>query len=346
MLNVLLIFDKETAVQNGSFDMFCLVFKLMITINFIGILYYLMNVCIDYRTRTKMNNIRRIHQFIYLTCPFNHAACIVQKLMIIWEFDGGFDTSTTTFQVLQFVRLVTIFVVFICLPAYAIERLCATYFHRDYEEKERSYIGYTMGFLTYLISIVSVVLCLHYSATFYPLLALVFCNIFSYIVNIINYKLNQYYYKCSLRKICTYSLTERYQISENIQFAKLFHIFSLTVALFATVCSFLLLLCSFPFTSSQKNVFVVTFDALFLVFILYAPYVHYKYNSTWQLEFKKCMKLHNSEVQCSSTTSAKPSLQLKTTLGERMNVGGKNVQTDVYFSQLVNSWNTTKPSEP
>lgn len=39
-------------------------------------------------------------------------------------------------------------------------------------------------------------------------------------VNVVNYKLNHYYYNRSLRKIYTYSLTERYQISENIQFAK------------------------------------------------------------------------------------------------------------------------------
>lgn len=52
---------------------------------------------------------------------------------------------------------------------------------------------------------------------------------------------------------------------------------------------------------------------------------------------------YTSEVKCSSLAIGKPSLQLKTTFGERMNVG-KNVQTDVYFSQLTNSWNTTKPN--
>ncbi|KAF1757812.1 hypothetical protein GCK72_014269 [Caenorhabditis remanei] len=304
-----------------------------------------MNVSIDYRTRSSMNNIRRIHQFVYFTCPFNHIAFIVEKIMIIWDFDGGFNAKTTTFQVIQFIRLVTTFIGFMCLPAYAIERSFATYFHHDYEKENRSYIGYTMSFLIYLTSLIFVLICIHFSATFYPFLGLFLSNIISYIVNIINYKLNRYYYNCSLRKIYTYSLTERYQISENIQFAKFFHIFALTVALFATFCSFLLLMASLPFSSTEKNIFIVSFDLLYTIFILYCPYIHYKYNATWQHEFKKCVKLYNSEVKCSSITIGKPSLQLKTTFGERMNLG-KNVQMDIYFSQLTNSWNTMRPNEP
>uniref|UniRef100_A0A8R1HVL4 Uncharacterized protein n=1 Tax=Caenorhabditis japonica TaxID=281687 RepID=A0A8R1HVL4_CAEJA len=267
-----------------------------------------------------MTNIRRIHQFIYVTVPFSHVSFIVQKVLIV----GGLEEA------------------FICLPAYAVERSFATYFHHDYEGKNRSYIAYIIGILTYLISFASAFLCLRYSVTFYPFLALLVINILSYLINIANYRLNHYYYKCSLRKIYTYSLTERYQLSENIQFAKLFHNFALVISLFATTCSFLLLLASFPFTAAEKNVFLAIFDALFLIFIIYTPYIHYKYNATWQHEFKKCMKLYTSGVQCSSVANGKPSLHLKTTFGKQMPVS-RSGQTDLYFSQLGNSWNNRKP---
>ncbi|CAO4374155.1 unnamed protein product [Caenorhabditis nigoni] len=340
----LLRFNRQSAVEDGSIELYSLIFKIGITVNFIGVLYYLMNVSIDYRTRGSMNNIRRIHQFVYFTCPFHHIAFIVEKIMIIWDFEGGYDAYTTTFQTIQFIRLVTTFAGFLCLPAYAIERSFATYFHHDYEKVNRSYIGYTMSFLIYLISVISVLVCVQFSAKFYPFLVVLVSNIVSYIVNIINYKLNRYYYNCSLRKFYTYSLTERYQISENIQFAKFFHMFALTVALFATFCSSLLLLASLPFASTEKNIFIVSFDTIYTVFILYCPYVHYKYNSTWQHEFKRWMNMHTSEVKCSSVTVGKPSLQLKSTFGERMNVN-KSSQMDVYFSQLTHSWNNTRPNE-
>ncbi|CAB60493.4 Serpentine Receptor, class E (Epsilon) [Caenorhabditis elegans] len=342
MLNVLR-FDRNEAVENGTIEIFSLIFKLEITANFIGILYYMLNVCIDYRTRGSMNNIRRIHQFVYVTCPINHIVFIVEKILIIWDFKEGYNPNTYLFQIIQFIRLMTSSIGFMCLPAYAIERSLATYFLHDYEKENRSYIGYTMSFLIYLISIISVLVCTQFSTTFYPFLVLFMSNIISYIVNIINYKLNRYYYNCSLRKLHTYSLTERYQISENIQFAKFFHIFALTVAVFATVCSLLLMLTSLSFTASEKNIFLLSFDTIYTIFILVCPYLHYKNNTTWQHEFKKCLKLYTSEVKCSSLAIGKPSLQLKTTFGERMNVG-KNVQTDVYFSQLTNSWNTTKPN--
>ncbi|CAL2040608.1 unnamed protein product [Caenorhabditis brenneri] len=311
MLDVLR-FDRESAVNNGSFEIYSLVFKLEITVNFIGILYYIMNVSIDYRTRNSMNNMRRIHQFVYFTCPFNHLAFIVEKIMIIWDFEGGYVATTTTFQTIQFIRLVTTFAGFLCLPAYAIERSFATYFHHDYEKENRSYIGYTMSFLIYLISIISVLVCIQY----------------------VNDE-NEWVYENRRTS------SERAETRSLFQF---FHLFALTVALFATFCSFLLLLASLPFTNTQKNICIVLFDTLYTIFILYCPYIHYKYNSTWQHEFKKCMKMSTSEVKCSSVSVGKPSLQLKTTFGERMNVG-KNVQMDIYFSQLTTSWNTTKPNE-
>ena len=197
-------------------------------------------------------------------------------------------------------------------------------------------------------------------------------------MNIINYKLNRYYYNCSLRKIYTYSLTERYQISENIQFAKVSNRKKISIqnekirhSVLPYICSDSSPFCNILLISTPHGKSSIQFYWEEHLHRFFWPTVYYFYSllplyslqiqrhvATWIQEMREIGRIwniwfewlsiyfqYNSEVKCSSITIGKPSLQLKTTFGERMNLG-KNVQMDIYFSQLTNSWNTMRPNEP
>lgn len=85
---------------------------------------------------------------------------IAQKVMIIAKIPGGYDYDYPTFQFLHHLRTSTVFPGnyhksginshvpvsgLICLTAFVIERFLATLYLKDYERKNRWWIGIIIG---------------------------------------------------------------------------------------------------------------------------------------------------------------------------------------------------------
>uniref|UniRef100_A0A1I7TXC8 DUF5658 domain-containing protein n=1 Tax=Caenorhabditis tropicalis TaxID=1561998 RepID=A0A1I7TXC8_9PELO len=71
--------------------------------------------------------------------------------MIMKGMAEGYDYDNRMFQFLHHLRTSTVFPGLICLTAFVIERFCATLLLKDYEKKNRWWIGIIIGIGLYII---------------------------------------------------------------------------------------------------------------------------------------------------------------------------------------------------
>ncbi|CAM36342.1 Serpentine Receptor, class E (Epsilon) [Caenorhabditis elegans] len=345
---MILSFNYTAAQEDNTLEYFNLGFVIIIFINIVSILYYLVNVSIDIRIGKFDTNVIKIHQFIYITCPIGSIVMIAQKVMIIAKIPGGYDYDYPTFQFLHHLRTSTVFPGLICLTAFVIERFLATLYLKDYERKNRWWIGiiigiglYTAGgLLAYSLAIVA--------TSFYHTVFLLVLSATSCLGNMLNYKINQKYYRaCQQSYNGKYCLAERYQISDNIHFYFFFIRFASSIFFFTILCPVLMLVASFEIDWFYRNLCITLFELSFSVYTILTPYIIYKFNIRWHQEFKRVLskitaRFKTKRIDVTEIGPEASNLNLRNTFGVEMNIDIKR-QSDTYFEQLNSSWSMQKP---
>ncbi|CAP26144.2 Protein CBR-SRE-14 [Caenorhabditis briggsae] len=342
---MILSFNYTAAKQDNSLEQFCLGFVIVIVVNIISIFYYILNVWIDIRIGKFDTNVLKIHQFIYITCPIGSVVLIAQKLMILFEMPEGYDYENQTFQFLHHLRTSTVFPGLICLTAFVIERFCATYLAKDYEQKNRWWIGILIGIGLYTVGGLLAYSLALFATSLYHTIFLLVLSLTSCMGNVLNYKINSKYLNlCQRNASGKYSLTERYQISDNIHFTFFFTRFASSIFFFTILCPLLMLAASLDISWFYRNLCITLFELSYSVYTIFTPYIIYKFNIRWQQEFRRLVSRFMSRFRSKRIdVTAEPcadgsNVNLRNTFGIEMNIDIKR-QSDTYFEQLKMSWN-------
>uniref|UniRef100_A0A1I7TXD2 Inner membrane protein n=1 Tax=Caenorhabditis tropicalis TaxID=1561998 RepID=A0A1I7TXD2_9PELO len=101
-----------------------------------------------------------------------------------------------------------------------LERVFATWFIKDYEQKKRYYVAFGIILLMMLMSTLTAHIFNSTNWIFVYVATHLILNIICYVVSIITYRINKNYYYNNGSIKQDYSLGTRFQISENIKVYK------------------------------------------------------------------------------------------------------------------------------
>ncbi|PIC25444.1 hypothetical protein B9Z55_018374 [Caenorhabditis nigoni] len=215
---------------------------------------------------------------------------------------------------------------FTALPALVIERSVATFLLENYEKSPNVFIG----FLTVLIQMfTAVAVGLHFNrakSTVEHTVGAIIANSLAVCMNKINQKVNEKYFYESDR--ITYSLSERFQITENIKSAKMFDKIVWSIGFFNIIVNACLILDNYDIPTTFKNLASVSCDFSILLYGLIVPVVYYNQTDSWKkrvaVMLKGCFKPRVSP--------------LKSTFGQDMASHGAKEETTKYFEMLADQW--------
>uniref|UniRef100_A0A914QK29 Uncharacterized protein n=1 Tax=Panagrolaimus davidi TaxID=227884 RepID=A0A914QK29_9BILA len=230
------------------------------------------------------------------------------------------------------------------MPSIATERVFATIYVHNYEQKQRTYISAILIIITDICSFVLLLGRVFKFATFLPYLLIVgISNLFAIITFLICHRKNLKYYRARFpRSTSNYSLSLRFQIIENIRCEmmqkRLFNVaffFTITLAgLFAVAYIFKQLLIT--------NICYQLFDLVIAIYATVVPIIGMLDERIWnQAKIMKFRKQNIHPIIPNSTTAATMaphSTEIKTVFGVEI-VKSSSDATNLYFTQLAQSWN-------
>ncbi|CAI2335338.1 unnamed protein product [Caenorhabditis sp. 36 PRJEB53466] len=313
--------------------------------------YYLLNVYIDIKTKQFATNTQKIHHAIYLPCVLGHLVCLAQKVLLIVDSPAGDDMNNSFFYSISLLRAVFCFPGFYCLSAFVAERWFATYFLNDYEKEQRSWLVLIILWVIYAIAFISALDFHHVfiaSSTIPHASVFIGLSCLAYLGNYANFVLNRnYYYRSNRQDGGGYSLAQRFQISENIRFSFFFNRLALSIAFFQISGPVCLLIDNLDISRSWKNLNTVVYDTICLLYAIVTPFVIYHHNPKYKCELSRILTkfrkfdaqrnqvkpMRSAEVEDSFSLS----LNIHDTFGKKM-VFDTNQQTNTYFRELDKSW--------
>ncbi|CAB3410941.1 unnamed protein product [Caenorhabditis bovis] len=339
-------FNTTCAIENGTIVYYNVVFALQlifITFHCFTLSYYILNVVIDIRTKQYVTNVQKLHHCIYFSCVSGHVCLFAQKLLLLIGSPAALDTAHPAFFTISFIRASFCFPGFYGLSGFVVERWLATYFLDDYEKNQRPKLTILIVICIFVFAVLSAIDYHQGETSIRPATIFLAVSVIGYIGNQLNLHVNRkYYYRCKRADGGGYSLAQRVQISENIQFSFFFTQFAKSISFFAIIGPLSILVDNFEISCGWKNANTVFFDTMMPLYGVVTPYVVYYHNPKYQKELrhlmyklKKCAGLGTTHA---SISPQKPRPTIKDTFGQEL-MFDTNQQTDYYFRQLQSEWN-------
>ncbi|KAI1704886.1 sre G protein-coupled chemoreceptor domain-containing protein [Ditylenchus destructor] len=290
----------------------------------------------------------------------NAAACYP----LFTDFKSPKDPAKSPFYWTDLIRTYFIFVGAFTLPAFVTERFCAVLLVSDYEQNTRSYIsliltivtnalGALFTWISYYDSGLKVIVGVVISANIVALLVSAYCDRRSI----------KYYKKCAKVEPkngnILYSLSERFQCAENVRIAKMLRMLILfTGALNLALGGVYILRMAKAEYILPLYINCELFDSAIALYAILVPMIVYRRSKIFRTKMKalpaKCVRYiicikpadrHKAqeEQRSSSETVIHPMggsrIQLENVLGVKLTQISSYHETEVYFEQLLRSWN-------
>ncbi|CAL2040607.1 unnamed protein product [Caenorhabditis brenneri] len=301
-------------------------------------MYYLFNLIVTVRVKYYNTNLQIIHQAIYATCPFSSVILIIEKSFDMLGKTQLFLSDSSMFMYKQYFRTAIMCPPLFALTAIMLERVFATWFIKDYEQKRRHYVAYGIIVFMIVISILTAYIFNSTNLIFVYVGAHLLLNIICYIISIITYRINRDYYNNNRSSNQAYSLGTRFQISENIKVYKFFSHYLFVLAFFPITCTACALIIHYDSSPFHREVLFVVFDLSFTLLCIMAPYLILKTSEPWQNDLDFIMTKIGIKKSSKVQIVQERSKTLKNTFGEQMEFETSQ-HSDMYFNQLKTSWN-------
>ncbi|CAP26787.2 Protein CBR-SRE-9 [Caenorhabditis briggsae] len=300
-------FNRTHSLEDGTWSLFRMLLHfevVLIIINIISIAFWFSVIMSAKNTHP---NVRILNAFYYGQYMIQLSFWIVQPVLICSEQLNDADKFSNQLFTLSFTAL----------PALVIERSVATFLLENYEKNPNVCIG----FLTVLIQMLP-----QPPSTVVHTVSAIIANSLAVCLNKINQKINEKYFYESDR--VTYSLSERFQITENIKAAKMFDKIVWSIGFFNIIVNSCLILDNYDIPTTFKNLASVSCDFSILLYGLIVPVVYYNQTDSWKkrvaVMLKGCFKPRVSP--------------LKSTFGQDMAPHGAKEETTKYFEMLTDQW--------
>ncbi|CAB3406074.1 unnamed protein product [Caenorhabditis bovis] len=333
--------DRSLAIKNGSnlcIDRLLIIEAALILWSYIecGSMYYMLCRSPQYHPNLRLLLKHLVGQY------FVSMAC--RLVQIFYEYDctlaqsREFDDIKSPFFYATVLRNCLVFIAFSFAPVTMIERLLASFLMADYEKKPRRYISILLIVILYGWA----VFC---GITFiFELLPTYFHGISSLSLNfcaLLACFFNEYYNRRKLanslvasKDIPNYSLSQRYQISENLKTAMLFKRGIVVAIFFSILCVIMILLSSIYKSDNMFNWIQIGFNYAAIIYGVGIPAAMYYYDENWKRDL---IMFFNKWVLRKLPATVNAERSLKSTFGERM-IHEKNRETAIYFQQLQQDW--------
>ncbi|CAL2043825.1 unnamed protein product [Caenorhabditis brenneri] len=297
-------FNRTHSLQDGTWE----TFRLMLHFEVVLILFSMISIAFWFSvilTAKAMHpNVRTLNAFYYGQYLIQLSFWVIQPIFIVNEVLDAFSA----------------------LPALVIERSFATFLLEDYEKNTNPCIG----FLIVLIQMITAIsVGLHFNqakSTVEHTGVAIIANFLAICLNKFNERVNsKYYYE--LDRV-TYSLSERFQITENIKSAKMFDKIVWSIGFFNVIVNSCLILDNYDIPITYKNIASVACDFSILTYGVIVPVVYYNQTASWKkrvgVMMRGCLKPRVSP--------------LKDTFGHDMTSHGACEETTRYFEMLSKAW--------
>ncbi|CAI2354160.1 unnamed protein product [Caenorhabditis sp. 36 PRJEB53466] len=273
-------------------------------------------------------NVRIINAFYYGQYLVQLSFWAIQPVFILYgAVDDRNKFSNELFTLCSYVRICGMFYAFCALPAMVIERSFATFLVEDYERKPNACIGNTTVLIQWTIAIGVGIHFNKAKSTLEHTVGAIVANFLAVLLNNFNERVNSKYYYALDR--VTYSLSERFQITENIRVAKMFNIIVWSIGFFNIIVNACLIMDNYDVPITVRNIASVSCDFSILSYGLIVPVIHYQQTESWKKRVSVILK------SCFQTRKVGP---LKDTFGQEMTSQTAGQETTRYFEMLSNQW--------
>ncbi|PIC26972.1 hypothetical protein B9Z55_019375 [Caenorhabditis nigoni] len=259
---------------------------------------------------------------------------ISRLFQVYFQFNGSESLDDATFDSLlytaNYTRTICLFIAFNMLPFLVFERCFATCFAGTYETDRHFWIPLTLISVMMPVCVLSAIA---YINNWFPIYAhcilLIVLNIGGSLLLIIvtkcNIRLHNSY--STLEHHGLYSLSERFQVSENIKTCQWLSRIQGSILFFNVACVSILIL--EHISTNEKLIIManVSFNILCTIYAAVTPIVVIIYTPEWTRETIRLWHLISPQSNCDH-------LDLRTTFGEEMSYSDKNIESKVYFDQL------------
>ncbi|KAF1754047.1 hypothetical protein GCK72_020605 [Caenorhabditis remanei] len=319
--------NRTQAISDGSWD----TLRLLLYFEIVLILLNVVTICFWFSViltaRNMHPNVRLINSFYYGQYLIQLSFWVIQPIFIISEaLNDSNKFSNELFTLCSYVRIIGIYYAFCALPALVIERSFATFLLEDYEKKS----NLSIGCFTVIIQLLTAgTVGYHFNrakSTVEHTVAAIIANFLAVCLNKINERVNyKYYYE--LDRV-SYSLSERFQITENIKAAKMFEKIVLSIGFFNIIVNTCLIIDNYEIPLFYKNIASIACDYSILTYGLIVPVVYYNNTDSWKKRVGVMMR-----------GCFKPKVgPLKDTFGHDMTSHGAREETTKYFEMLKKQW--------
>ncbi|CAA96640.2 Serpentine receptor class epsilon-6 [Caenorhabditis elegans] len=259
---------------------------------------------------------------------------ISRAVLLYFQFHDAESMNDPSFADLiytaNYTRTICLFVAFNMLPFLVFERCFATCFAGTYENDRHYWIPLLLISIMMPVCVFSAVAYINNWFSIYTHgILLIVLNIGGSLLLIIvtkcNIRLHNSY--STLEHHGLYSLSERFQVSENIKTCQWLSRIQGSILFFNVACVSLLVLENVSMNDKMVIVSNVSFNILCTIYAAVTPIIVIIYTPEWTRE---TIRLWHLIFLLSNTDQ----LDLRTTFGEEMNYSDKNIESKVYFDQL------------
>ncbi|CAD6196650.1 unnamed protein product [Caenorhabditis auriculariae] len=331
-------FNKTDAFLNDDFEFYRIYWAVELTVTSLSIPYFVLICYLNITTNQNHRNMRLIYDvyfFHYFFYAFSRIFQITASTLVGYNLETEFPIMLL---ITSYVRSLVAAIAFLIISAFTFERACATYFVGEYEARRHSWIFKTV-YITLLIVGNTTAIWLHIGTIAIKIGLLSFVLLINAATIVANYHIHQinerYFEESHGENSCrTYSLAERYQISENIRTCKTFsQVFKCIIVVNVSAVSALAygVVATSP---RQRNLAAAAFDGVAQIYVYAVPTVALINSHLWKQKlFRGLAKLRLP----SDFTTVGPLVQIESTFGDNLNID-KSRHSQQYFDMLKESW--------
>ncbi|CAD6199038.1 unnamed protein product [Caenorhabditis auriculariae] len=243
------------------------------------------------------------------------------------------ESSLGVIKLANYTRTICLFIAFYILPFLVLERFFATFFLLDYEQRGRPWVPVVLVAVLFPTSIFSAIAYIRFWVPVYVnIISFMALNLAGTVLLLTITRCNISMHKDSYsvlkrRDFRHYSLSERFQLAENIKTCKWLTRVQFSIVFYNILCTSMLLLDQFNFPQSTLIRVYIAFNFCCILYALTIPLMVFYYTPKWINETQRLLKqLRYGRAMTVDST-------LRSTFGKEMIYDSKN-QGVIYFQRL------------